>query len=100
MKTTLRIAIIMMAAITAHAQNSDAPYDISHFNGQTAHRGGTININWNDTTRFAPLSETNRFMFGWQWTVKLPSIINKRLHTNLARAGVYFRSPATQCGFY
>ncbi len=69
------------------AQNTDAPYNLSHFNGQPALWGYTININYNDSTVFA--HSWDKFMLGWQWTTSIPSVINKRLYTNVQPAAFH-----------
>lgn len=82
------VATLLVATATLVAQNFDAPYNLSHFNGLSVYsnRTLTLNINFGDTTVFAPLNQLNRFMLGWQWTSQMNLLMNKRLHTNFQPA--------------
>jgi len=62
MKTKITFFIFLVLQGSVYAQNTDAPYNLSHFNGQPAPSGYTININYNDSTIFA--HSWDKFMLG------------------------------------
>ena len=86
---TIKTFLLVIVSVVIHvantsAQNNDAPAPLSSQNGKKYTIDGkprTINIDFNDTTLF---SNTWRYMaLGWQWDYAVPTVINKRLGTNV-----------------